>query len=209
MARQVVSEEYVEGSDAESESNCGFRVPEGYKKVEKLKKFRSNGSDKEIWLLQFPSGLDLGKLPSLPMNSTFDQDGHEFEVAEAPDTEENAHMVLLQPKEDKSSLEVKLQKGRPLKFDRVVTIRSVASMPEINYKRVRVDRENVPQVKGLQEKHFATGYGNEEFTASAAASKVGSRTDEEPSAKRHKKDKHSRSEKKEKKDKKKKHKHTH
>lgn len=176
----------------------------------------------QVWLIKFPSNVDISKLKSLPIDfessTTMSVDSHEYNIVENANIESlltqgnQSNMSLLVPSEDKESLKIATtgKDSTPLQFDKLFSISENSKVPAIDYKKVRVPRKDVPKVEGLKLEHFATGYDAKDFGVTEnevtkeqkKESKKRSHHDEEGDSKDKKKKK---KEKKDKKDKKKKH----
>ncbi|CAI4044409.1 hypothetical protein SUVZ_10G0560 [Saccharomyces uvarum] len=224
-----LSKDYVSDSDSEDEVISNeFSIPNGFKKCKHLKNFPIDSDNKkkpkqqQVWLIKFPSNVDISKLKSLPIDfessTTMSVDNHEYNIMENANIESlltqgnQSNMSLLVPSEDKESLKIATtgKDSTPLQFDKLFSISENSKVPAIDYKKVRVPRKDIPKVEGLKLEHFATGYDAADFGVienvvtkeHKKESKKRSHHDEEGDSKDKKKKK---KEKKEKKDKKKKH----
>ena len=228
-----LSKDYVSDSDSDDEVISNeFSIPDGFKKCKHLKNFPLNGDNKkkakqqQVWLIKFPSNVDISKLKSLPVDfessTTMTIDKHDYKIMDDTDIESSltqdnlSNMTLLVPSESEESLKIAstAKDNAPLQFDKVFSVSETAKIPAIDYSKVRVPRKDVPKVEGLKLEHFATGYDAEDFHVAEEVKenkkepkKRSHHDDEEESSekKKKKKEKKEEREKKDKKDKKKKH----
>ncbi|CAI4043542.1 DNA-directed RNA polymerase I subunit RPA34 SKDI_10G0690 [Saccharomyces kudriavzevii IFO 1802] len=222
-----LSKDYVSDSDSEDEVISNeFSIPDGFKKCKHLKSFPLDSDNtkkfkqQQVWLLKFPSKVDISKLKSLPIDfessAAMSIDNHDYTVVEDTDietlsTQDNqSNMCLLAPSKNKENLQIATtgKDSAPLRFDKIISISEAAKVPAIDFDKVRVPRKDVPKVEGLKLEHFATGYGAKDFGVTEntvtkehkKTSKKRSHQDDEEEGSKDKKKK----KKKEKKDKKKK-----
>lgn len=218
----MLSREYVSDSDGESDAEVEqvFRAPSDYKKCRHLKKFHKKPNE-EVWLIKVPAGLDIGSLKSLPVDLdsrgddrsgssvvTFDANAKKYSLEEQNGLD-YSNLSLLVPDESRESL--RLERGTEGKgnskskkestsvaLERIFTVSEVASIPNIDFSKLRVPHADVVKVEGLKMRHFPTGYdakdyGVEENEKDDAAKKKRkesqSSAPSSPSKKKHKKDK--------------------
>ncbi|CAI4034282.1 hypothetical protein SMKI_10G0670 [Saccharomyces mikatae IFO 1815] len=231
-----LSKDYVSDSDSEDEVISNeFSIPDGFKKCKHLKSFplnsdnKKNSKQQQVWLIKFPSNVDISKLKSLPVGfesyTTMSIDNHDYKIMDDTDIESSltqdnlSNMTLLVPTESRESLKIAsaAKDNTPLQFDKVFSISETAKIPAIDFAKVKVPRKNVPKVEGLKLEHFATGYDAKD---SHVTKNVMTKEDKKESKKRShqhedegesnekkkKKEKKEKKVKKDKKDKKKKHK---
>lgn len=236
MAKSTLSSEYISDSDSDSEVEQVFKAPKDFKKCDHLKKFPvdklTKKSEEELWLINVPASLDVSKLETLPIDfnrtSSIQVEKQSYEI-EQQKNGDNSNLVVMVPNAKRDALQILTKEDAPFQFDKIFTISESTDVPEIDYKKVRTPRENVPVVEGLIARHFATGYDAKDFgvteTAPVAKKVVEEKKvdtddskkrhhhdeeDDESSSKKSKKDKKEKKDKKHKKDKKdKKHKKDH
>ena len=176
MAKQILSNEFVSDSDSEETSHNEFRVPhyevpKDYKKLKHLKSVpllnNSVDKDHELWLFKVPKNLDISKIKSLPL------DGHsQFQVHDKifkvelnnSEAQNDSNMTILafdNNDKNKGILKILNKKNRVLNFNKIFTINYTTNIPDIQYDKIKVPRENVPIIEGLKVRHFATGYDEE------------------------------------------------
>ena len=178
MAKQVLSNEFVSDSDSEETSYNEFRVPhfevpKDYKKLKHLKNVplfsnnnNNNSTDKdhELWLFKVPKDLDISKIKSLPLDkeSQFQVDGRNFKIElDDLETRNNSNMAILSTDKD-DILKILNKKHQIVNFNKIFTINYTTNIPNIQYDKIKVPRQNVPRIEGLKVRHFATGYYEEE-----------------------------------------------
>lgn len=168
----ALSNEYILDSESDSESGTiqNFKAPSDYKKCEHLKKFSlkklTKKSEEQVWLINIPASLDISKLKTLPIDfkrtSSVVVDKQSYEI-EQEKNKDNSNLVVLVPDDKRDSLEVLTKDDKPFEFDKIFTISESTDIPDIQYEKVRIPRENVPVVGGLITRHFATGYDANDF----------------------------------------------
>lgn len=165
-----LSSEYVSDSDGENdEESTVFSPPSGYSKCKHLKKFHKMKSDEQLWLIKLPAKLDISKLKTLPIDFSGKEnnevvittdEGKAYSINEditQRESQDNSNLTLLVPDESRDSLRVSGDKGKSLPFDKVLFVSEVASIPSIDYEKMKVPRSDVVKVKGLKLRHYATG----------------------------------------------------
>lgn len=207
-----LSREYIsESEDENGEETVEFAPPSGFSKCKHLKKFHKKKEDEQLWLIKVPASLNIANLKSLPLDFGGKEgseavirsdEGRSYNVSEdvtQREGQDHSNLTLLVPDESRESLAAGRVKHKSLEFDRVFSISEVASIPDIDYEKVRVPRSDVVKVEGLKVKHFATGYDEEQGDSKKRSAPESA---EEPSKKHSKKDKKDKKAKKDKKDKK-------
>jgi len=171
MARtDIMSNEFISDSESDNEMEQTFKVPSDFKKCDHLKKFPldklTKKSEEEVWLINIPGHLDISKLETLPIDfkrtSSVTVDKQTYEI-EQEKNKDNSNLVIMVPESKRDSLKILTKQDKPLQFDKIFTISESTDIPDINYERVRTERENVPVVEGLITRHFATGYNAADF----------------------------------------------
>lgn len=186
-----LSREYVSESDVENEEEyVAFTAPSDYKKCKHLKKFHKK-AEEQLWLIKLPSNLDISKLKTLPIDYSGDKSGDAVITVEGENTkmhynisenvtqqehQDNSNLSLLIPDDSRDSLYISDDKNQSLTFDRVFTVSEVASIPGIDYEKLRVPRSNVVKVEGLKMRHFPTGYDAKDYEGAAATPKEEKKT---------------------------------
>ena len=150
MAKVSLSKDFVSDSESDSSEdeniNLDFVPPSDYKKVSHLKKFKTaKGDNEEVWLLNFPSNVDLSSLKTLSVpESTNDEaiiklNKKKYSVSRAKNSDEFSNLQLLIPTEDRESLSIS---PNFKKFDKVFTISENTSIPDIKLEEVKVPRKD-------------------------------------------------------------------
>lgn len=203
-----LSREYVSDSDVENEEeSVAFTPPSDYKKCKHLKKFHKKKAEEQLWLIKLPANLDISKLKTLPIDFRGDKSSDAVITVEGENSErhyninedvtqqedhDNSNLSLLIPDDSRDSLCISGDKEQSLAFDRVFTVSEVASIPGIDYEKLRIPRSNVVKVEGLKMRHFPTGYDAKDYEE-AGVKKTKKRSAEElpssPSKKHSKKEK--------------------
>lgn len=176
MAKTVLSNEYVSDSDSDNEMEQAFKAPKDFKKCDHLKKFPldklTKKSEEEVWLINVPASLDISKLETLPIDfnrtSSVQVEKHSYEI-EQQKSKDNSNLVVMVPNAKRDALKILTKEEKPFQFDKIFTISESSDVPEIDYKKVRTPRENVPVVEGLIPRHFATGYDAKDFGVTETA----------------------------------------
>ena len=167
------SSEYVDDSDLEDIEEQVFEPPKHYHKLSHPSKSLPKAKDKEIWLIKTPKDFPLEKLKTLPIAFTknrvaepFDIVGSTYQVEEElsstsastiiPSTEINNKHTIFKAKHDSF-------RPTDLKISRFYNIKEVVNIPQIDFDKSRIPREDVPQLKRLRMRHFPTGYGEKDF----------------------------------------------
>lgn len=167
----IMSNEFVSDSESDNEiENQLFKVPKDFKKCEHLKKFPldklSKKSEEEVWLLNIPSNLDISKLKTLPIDfkrtSSVTVANQTYEI-EQEKSKDNSNLVVMVPGQKRDSLKILTKQDKPFQFDKIFTISESTDIPDIDYSKIRLPREDVPVVEGLITRHFATGYDAADF----------------------------------------------
>ncbi|CCK69231.1 DNA-directed RNA polymerase I subunit RPA34 KNAG_0C01180 [Huiozyma naganishii CBS 8797] len=220
----TLSKEYISDSESETETVQQqvpqFTVPTGYKKCKHLKsiqlskKIAKKNGDQELWLFKLPANLDISKLKTLPVGAngaqTILNNNIQYSIESNSNAiSENSNLTLLIPDASREALEPCNDKksGKPIQFNKIFTISETKTIPDINFDKVRVPRENVPKVDGLITRHYASGYdesASEETSTKKRSHKesIATEVEEKGTKKKTKKDKKDKKKKKEKKDKK-------
>ncbi|SMN19327.1 similar to Saccharomyces cerevisiae YJL148W RPA34 RNA polymerase I subunit A34.5 [Maudiozyma saulgeensis] len=171
MARaDIMSKEFISDSESDTEMDQTFKAPSDFKKCDHLKKFPldklTKKSEEEVWLLNIPANLDISKLKTLPIDfkrtSSVTVEKQSYEI-EQEKNKDNSNLVVMVPGNKRDSLKILTKQDKPFQFDKIFTVSESKDIPDINYKEVRTERENVPVVSGLITRHFATGYDAEDF----------------------------------------------
>ncbi|KAG5421285.1 RPA34 [Candida metapsilosis] len=167
------SSEYVDDSDLEEDQVQPFEPPKHYHKLSHSSKSLPKTKDKEIWLIKTPKNFPLEKLKTLPIAFTknrvaesFEVSGSSYQVEEElspassssiiPTTEINNKHTIFKAKHNSF-------KPTDLKISRFYNIKEVVNIPQIDFDKARVPRENVAQLKRLRMRHYPTGYSEKDF----------------------------------------------
>lgn len=192
-----LSKEYISSSEEENGGETAeFEPPVGYVRCKHLKKFHRKKSDEQLWLIKVPSSLDVSKLKSLPVDFSGKESGEAVITSEGRsytvnmdvtqrDEQDSSNLTLLVPDESRDKLRVGGDKHKSWGFDRVFSVSEAATVPRIEYEQLRVPREDVVKVEGLQVRHFASGYDEKEKSKKREATDSSAA----PSKKHKKKDK--------------------
>ncbi|TID28468.1 hypothetical protein CANINC_002463 [Pichia inconspicua] len=220
MAKKVISDEMIidsdEGLSTDSETEreveakaVEFIPPRKYnlRKDNKAPKvLQKIGKKEQVWLFKIPKDVDISKIKSLPVdsNETFQIGDKTYSITEEINKDKNKFQVFI-PKDDDSKFE-----NSGVEVTKYVDIVEHVQIPEINYSKVVVERQDVEKEEGLRMRHFPTGYyikdfeeAKEPYVPSASEKKRKAEDDEEEEPKKKsKKDKKEKKEKRDKKDKK-------
>lgn len=167
----IMSNEFISDSESDNEiENQVFKAPKDFKKCDHLKKFPldklTKKSEEEVWLLNIPANLDISKLKTLPIDfkrtSSVTVENHIYEI-EQEKTKDNSNLVVMVPGQKRDSLKILTKQDKPFQFDKIFTISESTDIPDIDYSKIRLPREDVPVVEGLITRHFATGYDAADF----------------------------------------------
>ncbi|KAG7733122.1 hypothetical protein KL948_001625 [Ogataea haglerorum] len=207
---QLSKERVVDSdSDLSDQELRGFQPPLGFKKVEDLeivgRLSPKNLKNKEIWLIQVPSDLNIKKLKKLPVNLGVGRTT-EFKVKDTDyalneDIAATEQDVLKRRYKIMSAQNKKsLQPVPKLEISRFYSVSEKVKIPEINYGKVVTQRRDVEQHLDLRMRHFPTGYGKDNYEEAKKEDKSVAT----PNPQKRKSEDSSKKEKKHKKDKKKK-----
>lgn len=163
-----LSKEYLSDSDMESDSETvqQFTVPSGFKKVTHLKRFPKKSQEEEVWLIKLPANLDISELETLPMDNGVIslKNKKKYMISKDFAQDSSSNLSLLVPNDDKVSLSASVNSNdKSIKFDKILTVSEIANIPEIKYENIRLPRNDVVKVEGLQMRHFPTGYDAKDY----------------------------------------------
>ncbi|KAI5965517.1 RPA34 [Candida theae] len=171
------SSEYVDDSDLEGDEEQVFEPPKHYHKLSHPSKSFPKAKDKEIWLIKTPKDFPLEKLKTLPIAFTknrvaesFDVGGSSYQVEEELSSASSSSSILpttdINNKHTVFKAKHSSYKPTDLKITRFYNIKEVVNIPQIDFDKARIPREDVPQLKRLRMRHYPTGYGEKDFDIS-------------------------------------------
>lgn len=137
--------------------------------------------NKEFWLIELPSTLDVSKLQSLPISADFTGSTSATINGESYSLTSSDDHTLIKPGEDikLSSLRLIAPVGErdstktltltDKSISKVIRVTPDVKIPEIDYDKEIQPQPEVKQLTGMKLQHFASGYGPEPENESEAS----------------------------------------
>lgn len=161
-----------------------FVPPSDYTKIASIPCISSKSlEDKEFWLIELPSTLDVSKLQSLPISSDFTGSTSATINGESYSLTSSDNHTLINPGEDikLSSLRLIAPVGEgdstktftltEKSISKVIRVTPDVKIPEIDYDKEIQPQPEVKQLTEMKLRHFASGYGPEHESESEPSKK--------------------------------------